>query len=312
MNWSEPVTGAVAATSQHEIPGFFPAGREWIFGILTRPTVEPVGTAVVLVPTGAGTRDSINRNRLWVRLARRAAGLGYHAVRFDYHGAGESTGIEDQLRIDRPIVQDLDGAVEWVKSQGVAEFILVGSCYGARAALSYAPGAPGLRGLVLATPYLRDMAQGERVATLRAIEWSLGQYLRRAMSVRVLRRLRDRDKRRAYGTVAKRKVAALGSRLLGRRAERASPNFLDPLGQVLDRNVPVLFLYGEQDDAYEEFEASKGGRFGRLLERHSARVDVDVLPGRLHAFSTVQAQDAAMERITNWLAQRLPSADMSG
>jgi dienelactone hydrolase len=302
----------VPATSQDETVAFFPGGPEKLLGILTRPTVDPLGTAVVLIPTGAGTRDSINRNRLWVRLARKVAGLGYHAVRFDYHGAGESTGIEDRLRLDRPVLDDLVGAVDWATSEGVSNFILVGSCYGARAALSYAPRSPGLQGVVLATPPLLDMAQGERAGTFMAIEWTFGQYLRQAMSRKVLRGLLDRERRRAYAVVAKTKARDVGSRLRGARsAERVTPNFLRPLEHVIVKGVPVLFLYGERDDAYEEFEQARSGQLGRHLERAGAQVEVAVLPGKIHAFSTVRAQEIVMDRIADWLV-RLPTTTGTG
>ena len=298
-------SGAALAPSQQERPAFFSAGSELLFGILTEPVGDPVGTAVVLVPGGAGTRESINRNRIWVRLARRAAGLGYHALRFDYHGSGESTGVEERLRLDRPFTGDLQAAARWAEAQGVSSLVLVGSCYGARTALSYAPNATKLAGLVLATPYIRDMAQGERVATLMAVEWSFGQYVRRLFSRRALRGFLKRDKRRAYVRVAKARVRQLARKLRWRRRyDGASPKFIDPLVTLLERRIPVLFLFGEEDYAYEAFLRAKEGRLGRLLEKAGPLVQVAVLPGRIHAFPTTRCQDEVIERITQWLIDR--------
>jgi pimeloyl-ACP methyl ester carboxylesterase len=293
-----------SAGARHERPVFFPAGDETLFGIQTQPLVEPMGTAVVLVPTGAGTRDSINRNRVWVRLARRVAGAGFHALRFDLHGAGESTGVAERLRLDRPFTADVEGAVRWTASEGVSSFVLVGSCYGARTALSYAPRAPGLVGVVLVTPYARDMAQGERVATLMAVEWSTRQYVRRAISRRVLRGFVDRERRSGYARVARAKLRLAAARLRGGGADGVSPNFLDPLTTLVDRRVPALFVFGKEDEAYQDFLRAEKGRLGRLLKKAGSLVEVAILPGKIHAFPTVRGQEEVVERITEWLLHR--------
>jgi pimeloyl-ACP methyl ester carboxylesterase len=292
-------------STRNETVAFFPAGNQTLFGVLTAPTGDPLGTAVVLIPGGAGTQDSVNRNRRWVELARRAAALGYHAFRFDFHGAGESTGPEERLRLDRPFVDDLTGALRWIETQGVSNFILVGSCYGGRAGLSVAEHVPGLQGIVMATVYPQDMAQGERSAKLMAVEWTVGQYVRRGFSRRTLEGLRDGNRRRIYWRVFKLKARELAALVAGRRrgAAGASPGFLEPLSSVVERKVPVLFLYGDQDDAYRVFERARKGRMGALLQRADSLVQVAVLPGRSHGFPTVRIQDALLDRIEAWLAE---------
>jgi dienelactone hydrolase len=299
------MTELETVTSRDEVAGFFASGGESLFGVMTKPVVDPVRTAVVLVPTGAGTRDSISRNRIWVRLARRVSLLGYHAVRFDFHGSGESAGIEERLRLDQTFLGDIEGAINWVRAEGISSIVLVGSCFGARAALSHAPRTPGLRGIVLATPYLHDISSGEGFATKLATEWTVGQHVRRLLSRRVLRGVLDSRRRRAYARVATTKVRVLASRLRGdsQFTDGAGSNFLGNLAEILERKVPVLFLYGDSDDAYEEFERAKTGRLGELLDRGASLVKVAVIPGRAHAFSTVRAQDAAMERIVDWLTE---------
>lgn len=297
----------IQASSRHEQPVFFRAGGQSLFGILTRPVAESIGTTLVLLPGGAGTRDSVNRNRVWVNLSRWAAGAGCSALRFDYHGAGESTGRMEILRLDRPFVDDVRGALDCAEDQGQSNFVLVGSCYGARAALACAPQVRSLRGLVLASPYLRDFSQGERVATLMAVEWSMFDYVRRTLTPRVLLGLLDRERRRTYGTVARAKGRAWLGRLRGGAANpdlRVSPNFWDPFETVVRRGVPILLLHGEDDDAYEEFNRARAGRLGALLEEADSLIEVATVPGKLHGLSTVQAQEAMMERVGDWLVRR--------
>lgn len=302
------MSGAPLAMSIQETPAFFPAGDETLFGILTHPAAEPLGTAVILLPGGSGTRISISRNRIWVELARRLAAAGYHVLRFDNYGAGESTGTAKLQRLDEPFSKDVEGAVRWARSQGVSRFVLVGACFGARTALSCAPAVPGLQGAVLAAPNARDYRQGEKSVTRMASEWTTGMYVRRAFTGRVLKGLFDRRRRRVYGKAIRAKWRALVATV--RRGHRADPSeasdhFVDPLSTLIQRDIPVLFLYGEEDDAWREFDRARRGRLGRLLEQGSSQVEVVTFPGMVHGLSTITIQQTVAGQIEDWLARRV-------
>ena len=73
-------------TSRTELPVRFPVADERAFGILTEPLGTARGIGVVLL------NATSDRNRLQTRLARRLAAIGFHVLRFDYRGFGESSG----------------------------------------------------------------------------------------------------------------------------------------------------------------------------------------------------------------------------
>ncbi|MDP8957906.1 MAG: alpha/beta fold hydrolase, partial [Actinomycetota bacterium] len=131
-------------SASEEIPVFFPAGGETLFGILTRPVGEPKGVGVVLL----AVRATFHRNRVAVLLARRLAGLGFHVLRFDYHGLADSSGTAT-FHLDQPFVEDVEGAVRRMRQEGVERFVLVGQCFGARTALAAAARLDGIAGVVL-------------------------------------------------------------------------------------------------------------------------------------------------------------------
>lgn len=64
----------------------------------------------VITLTGGASITGIDRNRLYVRLARKLAARGFYVLRFDYHGVGESMG-KAQYDLEEPFVTDLDGAI---------------------------------------------------------------------------------------------------------------------------------------------------------------------------------------------------------
>lgn len=302
--------------SYRETPIFFPAGDETLLGVLTEPRSGSTEGTVVLVPGGAGTLDGVNRNRLWVRLARDLAARGCHVFRFDYHGAGESTGESEPLRLDRPFVSDLKGATRWLTAQGLGQQVLVGSCFGARTALAAAEEIPATRGLVLATPFVRDVEQGQRMATLMAVGWSPREYLRRAVTLRTVRGLFDRGRRDVYLTVARAKVRALTGRgasgHVGGRKSMVSRNFLDPFQSVVSRSIPTLLLFGEDDDAYHEFLQEREGVLGRILDGTGRLIDVETIPGRIHGLRSLVSQESFLSHTQVWLKRQGFIREMAG
>src|SRR5207249_8000593 len=103
---------------------------EHIFGVWTRPTTAPNGIAAILL-VGGIYGLSIGRNRLSVRLARTLASCGYHVMRLDLHGSGESTGEVRDL-LDLTFLDDLEVAARWIEGQAIRETIGIGSCFGGR------------------------------------------------------------------------------------------------------------------------------------------------------------------------------------
>jgi alpha/beta superfamily hydrolase len=128
---------------------FFPAAGQTLFGVFA-PAAPPRFTdlAVVVLPEGipAGMRG---QNAVVVHLARAVADAGFTSFRLDYHGIGESSGPLPVVRRDDPFLDDVDGALEWLRAQGYERFVLVGSCFGAHTALLAVPGRPHIRGVAL-------------------------------------------------------------------------------------------------------------------------------------------------------------------
>lgn len=128
---------------------FFPAAGETLFGVFAAPA-EPRGAdlAVVVLPEAipAGMRG---QNAVVVHLARAVTDARFASFRLDYHGIGESGGPLPVARRDGPFLDDVDGAVEWLRAHGYERFVLVGSCFGAHTALLAVPGRPHICAVAL-------------------------------------------------------------------------------------------------------------------------------------------------------------------
>jgi len=112
-------------TSLDEEPAYFPAGDETLFGLLTRPPAGPLDSALLMVPSAERLGY---RNRVGVMLAHRLAARGHQALRFNYRGCGESTGMAGRFRLDDLFTEDAVGAAAWLRERGVDTVRLVGDC----------------------------------------------------------------------------------------------------------------------------------------------------------------------------------------
>jgi len=128
---------------------FFPAGGETLFGVFAPAERPSIGDLAVVVLPEAIPSGMRGESAVVVRLARAVADAGYPTLRLDYHGVGESTGPLPVARRGAPFLDDLDGAIEWLRDQGYRRFVVAGSCFGAHTALLAVPGRPHILGVAL-------------------------------------------------------------------------------------------------------------------------------------------------------------------
>lgn len=300
------------ATASHETPVFFPAGEESLFGIVTEPSVAPLGQAVIML-AGGGLNTSVNRNRLWVILCRRLAAQGYHTMRFDYHGVGESTGAFRQRRFAEPFVEDVEGAVRHLRGMGIDRFIIVGSCFGARTALAAAPGIEGVEGVVLVAAPVSDLQQGEGAASRGVTRLGLWAYLRRGFQWRVLRRFMSgetfqRGVRRIWiylrvwvRTAVHRLRPA--PRSSSGDASRMGTHFIGPLEEAVGLRIPLLFVYGREDPYLRRLEEARSGSQAGIFQRAGALIEVSSIEGVVNPQHHVGSQGVVIDLVTEWLAR---------
>jgi len=132
MPWRE--TAAELERARAEEPETFPAPAGRLFGIFTPPDPAAARAAQCVV---LFTRPRSHRNRMWVEAARRLAAHGFGAFRFDYHGTGDSEGESGFLDPNRPYRDDATAVLRLLRERhGYERFLLAGSCFDARTALS--------------------------------------------------------------------------------------------------------------------------------------------------------------------------------
>ncbi len=302
------------SSSQFDKPVYFPAAGEVLFGIHTLPSSEPRRVGIVIVAGGDNVNAAFSRNQVGARLARRLGAEGYDVLRFTYHGVGESTGVVESLHLHRPFTEDVIGAVQYLRGEGVDSVVLIGSCFGSRTALSSAEQIPTTAGVILITPPSAGYDRAEAMAEWMARNRTLGDYARRGLSFAKLKDLFHPGKRRTYWHLLRKKCVRVCRKVLcALRLMRddtydwVSPMFLGPLRAMVSRQVPVLFLFGTHDAWGAEFREAAQGPLGEILEEGASTIDViEDLPGVAHGLVRVSVQEATMDAIVPWVLRRVP------
>jgi pimeloyl-ACP methyl ester carboxylesterase len=294
--------------TEQERAVLFEAKGETLFGVLTEPASESNGTGILLIQGGDTVNISFHRNRLAVRLARTLGERGYRALRFDYHGLGESTGEIRELRLSAPFAEDAVAAARCLTEAGADRIIMVGACFSARTALSAAPEVPNLAGILMATPPVASYERTEAQAEWLARDRPLKTYVRKALRPDNLRRLlTDPASRRVFTHFGRAKLREVGARTKA-RAGLADPfgwvsgHLLSPLRTMVERRIPVMIVYGVDDPLLREFDRATEGELGRILEDGAGTIEVvDNLPGVVHGFAQLDSQEAFLKLALEWI-----------
>lgn len=285
-----------------ETPVFFRSGDETLFGIVTEPQGLDRGIAVVHLRDG-NQGPSSGRSRTSALLCRRLASLGFHTLRLDYHGVGESTGEINHFRLEEPFREDVEACTEHLRGLGLTRIVLIGECFGARTAIS-CHNLLELEAVVLIGTPLRDAEKVRGTTRPFVRHRSLIGYTFRALRPRVLREMLHPKQRRMYLNAARSALAAKPYQREGAAGTSpgwVSTSLLRGLGALASRRIPVLFVNGTADPGFEDFQRAEKGTLGEILERTDTRMEVDVLEGRIAACADAAIQEPVIDLIGVWL-----------
>lgn len=110
-------------------------GRERLYSVYHAPVTSDLDWGVVLCYPFA--QEYIRCHKLYVNLANRIAAEGFHTLRFDYHGTGDSPGDFSAVSIEQ-CRRSIGLAIEEMKEAfGVTRIILAGVRLGATLSLLY-------------------------------------------------------------------------------------------------------------------------------------------------------------------------------
>ena len=110
--------------------------RPQLVGVYTQCKADTAIASMNRLPTilliNSGLLPHIGPYRLYVRLARQFASLGFNTLRFDLSGIGDSERSKDNISNDDRDMRDIDSVVDYLEQNyDQRQFIIMGICTGA-------------------------------------------------------------------------------------------------------------------------------------------------------------------------------------
>jgi len=293
MDWAE--TPATMARAFAEEPVLFSGPDGPLRGIFTPPAPEAPCAGHCLVLPG---HPRFGNQRLAVIAARVLAAEGFAALRFDFHGHGESGGTSTGADRNQPGARDVDAAIRFLcEERAQSRFLLAGYCFDGLSALAGIPASStATRGGLFASPPVlqRTSAGGEPPLTANRPRWAL--RLRRwwrhplefSMAARAdhVRHPSPTDSPNADRCVKIAKVVE------------------DAIAALISSGAPALFIYGENDSLYAEFKIAERQLLAALNGDPRRLLQVEVWPGSVQSF---ESAPALLERTIRWAREFHPA-----
>ncbi len=274
---------------------FFQCGSLSLAGILAVAN-RPNGRTILL-PWGTSTAPSSGVNGVRTHLARTFAEEGFHSFRFDYPGVGESEGDYHVGEMSAPLTEEVEAACRWLTDEGFGRIVIVANCFGGWSSLMAAPKLSGLEGMALVNPPVR---RDHKQIQAGGAGWRW--WVKRLKRIR-LKKLRSAE----YRDRSRKVLAAKGSSIT--RTGSHDHRFSSAVGHLIDRRIPLLFIYGADHDFRPDFESELESGLRSAIEREGSSVQVDIVPDRLDArgLASLEAQALLVNEVVPWL-HRLPSS----
>lgn len=139
-----------------------------LVGILTENENENVSeenrlTGVLLL--NAGLIHHIGPNRIYVKMARLLASIGFVVLRFDFSGIGDSGIRKDKLPVIESMADEMRQAMDYLEqTKGIKQFNCIGFCSGAAAAGQISVVDHRVKKAILIDPPVPESPQTELMA----------------------------------------------------------------------------------------------------------------------------------------------------
>lgn len=295
--------------------------RQHLIGVVTTPD-QPSELVPAVLFFNAGLIHHVGPSRLYVRLARRLAALGFVTLRFDFSGIGDSGARTDGLAVEEGFYDDMRQAMDHLKAHfNISKFILTGHCSGAWMAFLAAGQDERVVGSAIMNPegneedwveYDRQRKTSRYYENYYAKEaivdpqkWKkllTGQAHYRNIANNVLK------------TIVWNRVSALSFKLRQRAASSAGSDVPSPLQQrwpdiiptFLNRPVQLLLLFSEGSTAIDHAHTVIGKELNLMLQSGIAKEVI--IPNADHMFTLMAGQQALMVKIEEWCRSFLPAS----
>lgn len=292
-------------------------------GILHEPEPQRA-RAVCILLLSPGIKGRVGPHRLYLKLAAHLVPMGFHVLRFDYHGLGDSEGeLPERILADMynsiqagRYVGDTIAAMDWMqKTHGITRFVGSGLCGGSISALVTAEGDPRIEcllGIGLPTVLEGGPENWARILTQQQITSLRESYVRKVLNPKSWARLLSGKS--DYRVIVKILRNWLSSRAqpasstppVKARADNTNPRFASAFLAMLNSHRSMLLIFSGADRLHGQFQENFEAHHTERLAAGQRLYEVHAIPDANHVLSDPGWVAELLRIAQHWLDRRYP------
>jgi pimeloyl-ACP methyl ester carboxylesterase len=289
-------------------------------GILHEPDPS-VARGVCVLLLSPGIKGRVGPHRLYLKIAARLVPLGFHVLRFDYYGLGDSEGeISERALADMYVtiqggryIDDTIAAMDWAQQNlRISRFVGSGLCGGSLSALLTAERDSRIECLLgIGIPAILDggPANWERFLTRGQLANLRSSYLRKLLDPHSWQRLLSGKTNYSMLWRSLKKKTSPEPRSGspekdGLPPDNANPRFAQAFRTLIESRRPMLLIFSGNDRLHFEFEEKFEARHADLAAQRGRLYDTFVIPQANHVLSDCASMQAMLDRAEQWLNNR--------
>lgn len=294
-------------------------------GVLHEP---PPNTArgVCILLLSPGIKGRVGPHRLYLKLADHLLPMGFHVLRFDYSGLGDSEGqLTERVLADMynsiqagRYVGDTIAAMDWMqRTHGIRRFVGSGLCGGSISALVTAESDPRIEcllGIGLPTVLEGGPENWARILTQQQIESLRGSYVRKVLDPKSWARLLSGKSDykviwrivRNWMARRRRRTAAANAVPAKTEVDSTNPRFASAFLSMLRSGRPMLLLFSGADRLHGQFQENFEAHHADRLAPFKHLYEVHVIANANHVLSDRAWVAESLQVASRWLDARYP------
>lgn len=253
--------------------------------------------AVILL--NAGIIHRVGPHRLYVKMARRLAAMGFVVLRFDFSGVGDSKVRHDTLPFERSTIREAQDAMNYLSAEtGIGRFVLAGICSGADVSLKTACCDPRVVGAVLINAQGEQPGTGDEVRSYFSLR-KKAHYVWRGALLNPKIWMGAVTGKVDYRDIIKVLSFPLRGRSVWKKSVSTSiSQYAADLRSVAQDGARLLLIFSEGDMGLESLREAFGAKLQQL--RASGKIDVHVIPQSDHVFTLLGNQERLLALVQDW------------
>ena len=304
-----------------------------LFGILHKPTENIKDIGIIILSPGIKSR--VAPHRLYLKMARHFADMGFYVLRFDFNGLGDSEGEIKETNVADfygtvqvgKYVSDTVSAMDWMEKEcKISHFILTGLCGGAITGLFAGAQDQRVKCLIgQSIPIILDSANitYDNFLTEGELKGKRDNYLQKLFDPKSSWRswIRFVTFRSDYRLIFRSLLFPIlrkGEKEQGEAAsdtaekkDNKNPYFPTAFKSIVSSGRKIYLLFAEADRLYWQFEENFRTPNKCYLDEHKNNISIHVIKNANHIFSYNEWQEELLEKYTLWLMDISGTGEMS-